>query len=345
VGKDLGVRYALQGNVQRSGEKIRINAQLADTSSGGQLWAETFDGDRSDLFALQDQITSRIANSIGREIVVAAARESEARKTDPQAGDLLLRAVALTTKVPTLDNLQQQEKLFRELWALYPNNLDAMARLATCLTSQGRRFIAVLGPRIAEEKLKEGYSIALKAKELDPANALAYDALGFYFLNRRDLSQGIAMFQNGIALNRNHSPFYNGLAFASLISGEPKKTIGYAEQALSLDPRGPQTAGQMNQLGMGHFFLGHDDLAVEWLEKSRAQDPKGLLTLSNLAVAYAKKGDLVKAKATAAELFRIAPNFRLSNSGYYPFPSSPDAYKKLYAEVYMPAATKAGLPE
>ena len=75
VGKDLGVRYALQGNVQRSGEKIRINAQLADTSSGGQLWAETFDGDRSDLFALQDQITSRIANSIGREIVVSAARD------------------------------------------------------------------------------------------------------------------------------------------------------------------------------------------------------------------------------------------------------------------------------
>ena len=111
------MRYALQGNVQRSGEKIRINAQLADTSSGGQLWAETFDGDRSDLFALQDRITSRIANSIGREIVVAAARESEARKTDPQASDLLLRAVALTTKPPTLENLQQQEKLFRELLA------------------------------------------------------------------------------------------------------------------------------------------------------------------------------------------------------------------------------------
>src|SRR5574341_1175408 len=129
VGKDLGVRYALQGNVQRSGEKIRINAQLADTSTGGQLWAETFDGDRSDLFALQDQITSRIANSIGREIVVAAARESETRKTDPKAGDLLLRAVALTTKPPTLENLQQQEKLLRAVLALDPNNIDAMAQL------------------------------------------------------------------------------------------------------------------------------------------------------------------------------------------------------------------------
>ena len=126
VGKDLGVRYALQGNVQRGGEKIRINAQLADVASGGQLWAETFDGDRSDLFVLQDRITSRIANSIGREIVVAAARESEARKTDPKASDLMLHAVALTAKTPTLENLQQREKLFRELLLVDPNTVDAM---------------------------------------------------------------------------------------------------------------------------------------------------------------------------------------------------------------------------
>jgi adenylate cyclase len=345
VGKDLGVRYALQGNVQRSGEKIRINAQLADTSSGGQLWAETFDGDRSDLFALQDRITSRIANSIGREIVVAAARESEARKTDPQAGDLLLRAVALTTKPPTLENLQQQEKLFRELLLLDPNSVDAMARLATCLVYQRRSFVQVLGPQVAEEKLKEGYSIALKATELDPANAFTYEALGWYFIYRRDLSQAISAFQKGIALNRNHSPSYNGLALAITISGEPKKAIGYTEQALSLDPHGPQKSATMLILGVGHFFLGHDDLAVEWMEKARAEAPKNPNQLYNLAAAYAKKGDLAKAKATTAELLRIAPNFRLSNGGYYPFPSSPEAYKKLWRDVYMPAANKAGLPE
>jgi len=345
VGKDLGVRYALQGNVQRSGEKIRINAQLADTSSGGQLWAETFDGDRSDLFALQDRITSRIANSIGREIVVAAARESEARKTNPQASDLLLRAVALNTRPTSLENLQQQEKLFREVLLLDPNSVEAMARLATCLVVQRRAFGQVLGPQVAEEKLKEGYSIALKAKEHDPANASMYEGLGWYFIYRRDLTQSIAAFQQGIALNRNYSPFYHGLAFARLISGEPKKAIGYAEQSLSLDPRGPQIAPSMLFLGLGHFFLGHDDLAVEWIEKARAEVPKNPSPLQHLAVAYAKKGDLVKAKATTAELFRVAPNFRLSNMGIYPLPSSPEAYKKLWRDVYMPAAMKAGLPE
>jgi TolB-like protein/class 3 adenylate cyclase/Flp pilus assembly protein TadD len=345
VGKDLGVRYALQGNVQRSGEKIRINSQLADTSSGGQLWAETFDGDRSDLFALQDRITSRIANSIGREIVVAAARESEARKTDPKASDLLLRGMALKIKAGTLENLQQQEKLFREVLALDPKSVDAMAHLATVLVRQRLQFVNVLGPQVAEEKLKEGYSIALKAKELDPANAVTYDALGFYFFTRRDLSQAIAAFEKGIALNRNYPTFCIGLATANLSSGEPKKAIAYAEQSLSLDPRGSQISTSMMFLGVGHLYLGHDDLAIEWLEKARAETPNRPNPLQHLAVAYAKKGDLVKAKATAAELIRIAPNFRLSNSTNYPFPSSPEAYKKLWREVYMPAARKAGLPE
>jgi TolB-like protein/class 3 adenylate cyclase/Tfp pilus assembly protein PilF len=345
VGKDLGVRYALQGNVQRSGEKIRINAQLADTSSGGQLWAETFDGDRSDLFALQDRITSRIANSIGREIVVAAARESEARKTNPQASDLLLRAVALTATPPTLENWQQQEKLLREVLALDPNSADAMARLAIVLVRQRLQWGNVLGPKVAEEKLKEGYSIALKAKELDPANALTYDTLGFYFFARRDLSQAISTFQKGMTLNRNHMPFYNGLAIVSLSNGEPKKAIAYAEQSLSLDPRGPQISTAMMTLGIGHLYLSHDDLAIEWLEKARAETPDRPNPLQHLAVAYAKKGDLVKAKATAEELRRIAPNFKLSNSTNYPFPSSPEAYKKLWNEVYMPAAKKAELPE
>jgi tetratricopeptide (TPR) repeat protein len=229
--------------------------------------------------------------------------------------------------------------------ALDPSSVDAMTRLANCLVLQRLRFVNVLGAQVAEEKLKEGYSIALKAKDLDPANALPYYALGYYYLNRRDLSQAIAAFQKGMALNRNQMQLYNGLAIASLISGEPKKAIAYAEQSLSLDPRGPQISAAMNFLGVAHFFLGHDDLAIEWLEKARAETPDSPNPLQHLAVAYAKKGDLVKAKATTAELFRIAPNFRLENGSAYPFPSSPEAYKKLWREVYMPAANKAGLPE
>jgi TolB-like protein len=98
IGKELGVRFALQGGVQRSGDKIRINAQLADTTTNAQLWSESFEGNQGDLFALQEMVTARIGRSIGREMLIVAVRDSESRKSDPRAIDLLLRAKAISLK-------------------------------------------------------------------------------------------------------------------------------------------------------------------------------------------------------------------------------------------------------
>ena len=185
---------------------------------------------------------------------MVAARESESRKTDAQASDLLLRAVALTTKSPTLENLQQQEKLFRELLLLDSNSVDAMAYLAVCLMYQRRAFINVLGPQVAEEKLKEGYSIALKAKELDSASALPYEALGYYFIYRRDLPQAIASFQKGIALNRNHNPFYNGLAVRTLLVGSRRKGWGMRSKPCRSIRADPKFRLRICSLAWGTFF-------------------------------------------------------------------------------------------
>jgi len=140
VGKDLGVHFVLQGSVQRNGTKIRINAHLADANSNALLWSDTFESDQSDLFALQDQVTARIANSIGREIVIVAARESENRKTSPKAADLMLRARALDLKPRSLKNLQQMEDLYRQALALEPNNVSAMVGLAYCLVIQSNNY-------------------------------------------------------------------------------------------------------------------------------------------------------------------------------------------------------------
>ncbi len=95
VGKDAGVRFVLQGGVLSSGETIRISVQLADTQTGAQLWSDTFTGEVTNLFALQDKVTTAVVNSIGREMVVVVARESETRKSSPKAADLMLRARAM----------------------------------------------------------------------------------------------------------------------------------------------------------------------------------------------------------------------------------------------------------
>src|SRR5208282_5816829 len=112
VAKDLGVHFVLQGSVQRNGTKIRINAQLADATSNAQLWSESFEGDQADLFALQDRVTTLVGNSIGREMVIVAARESENRKSGPKVADLMLRARALDLKPFSLTNFQEEEGLY-----------------------------------------------------------------------------------------------------------------------------------------------------------------------------------------------------------------------------------------
>src|SRR5271155_2304753 len=134
VGRELGVHFVLQGTVQRNGTKIRINAQLADATSNAQLWSESFEGDQSDLFALQDRVTTLVGNSIGREMVIVAARESESRKSSPKGADLMLRAWAIGLKPESLENTQKQQDLYRQVLALEPNNASAMAGLAGSLT-------------------------------------------------------------------------------------------------------------------------------------------------------------------------------------------------------------------
>ena len=211
--------------------------------------------------------------------------------------------------------------------------------------NQRRVYINVLGPQVAEEKLKEGYSIALKAKELDPANALTYEALGVYFTFRRDLAQAIAAFQKGIALNRNHMHFYDGLARASLISGEPKKAIEYAEQALSLDPRGPQITTSMIFLGVGHFFLGHDDLAIEWLEKARAEAPKNPNVLSTPCGRLRQERRPGESKGDGGGTVSHRAQLQALESRRLPISIIARGLQKTVARGLHASGNKAGLPE
>ena len=175
VGKELGVRFILQGDVQRSADKILINAKLTDTSSNKQLWSESFEGNMSDLFSLQDKVTQRIRASLGPQMVILAASESEKRKSSPQASDLILRARAVGLKGNDNANLEQMIDLYRQALKLEPNNLDAMSTLSFGL--------ALLGPRTPEQDLRksrinESQSLALKVKEIDPNNRVIYQSLG-----------------------------------------------------------------------------------------------------------------------------------------------------------------------
>jgi TolB-like protein len=342
-GRDLGVRFVLQGNVQRSGSKIRINAQLADATSNAQLWSETFEGDQSDLFALLDQVTSRIGNCIGREAVIVAARESETRKSSPKVADLLLRARAMYLKPKSPKNFGVIEALSRQALELEPGNASAMAILASALTLHVNNFASEMDANTREKKYAEGRDLAIGAKELDPGNPAIYGVLGMYARAHDDFAAYRRANETRLSLEPRNPSAYNNLAFSFIEGGEPQKAIELLKQAIDLEPKHPSELILLN-MGEAYFMLGDNDATIEWFLKSLEINSAFPDPYAYLAMAYELKGEYSKARAAVDDLHRVSPNFKLTEFRTLGS-SSPAAYKAWYEGKYLPFGRKAGLPE
>ncbi len=343
VGKDLGVHFVLQGSVQRNGTKIRINAQLADANSNAQLWSETFEGDQSDLFALQDRVTTLVGNSIGREMVIVAARESETRKSSSKVADLMLRARSVGLKPESLKNFQEQEDLYRQALALEPYNASAIVGLASSLTGQVDNFGGALDESVQENKMVEGHDLALKAKELDPFDPRVYVPIAMYDWFRRDWDGTRRANETVLSLAPRSPHAYNNLGYTFILNGEPKRAIELLTQAINLDPKHPD-AWNLQNLGWAYLMLGDNDAAIDWLQKSLEGNPGLNWTYACLAMAYALKGQDANARAMAADYLRLAPTGTLS-TGRKEASSYPAAYREWFESKLVPAWRMAGLPE
>jgi adenylate cyclase len=342
VGKELGVHFVLQGSVQRSGTKIRINAQLADANSNAQLWSDTFEGDQSDLFALQDRVTTLVGNSIGREMVIVAARESETRKSTPKVADLMLRAKALDLKPQSQKTLQQSEDFYRQVLALDPNNANAMVGLAVGLVRQATNFSNQADESAREKKMVEARDLALRAKELDPDNPDVYNVIGMYASMHDDWEGWRRAAETRLSLEPKSQAAYNNLAVLFLNLGEPQRAIELLNQAIDLDPKHPNDFCLLN-MGRAYFMLGDNEVAIGWIRKSMEKDSTYFMKHIYLAMAYALKGEDAKASAEATEVRRLNPSEKLSDWKPDSWPSI--AYKEYYENKFVPAWRKAGLPE
>ena len=339
VGKDLGVRFVLQGDVQRSADKILINAKLTDTSSNKQLWSDSFEGEMSNLFALQNQVTTRISASLGNRMVVIAASESESRKANPQAADFILRARA-ESQSSSLDSLNKRDHLLRQALVQEPNNVAAMSMLSHNLTMLAPRGIE---QNLRKSRFEEAYELALKVKEIDPNDRMIYLALGMYFREKDDLSSAISSMEKHIQLN--NKPH---LTHANLLmqSGEPKRAQEIYKQIINSDPLNPSEI-LLNTYGRSYFFLGDVDTAIQYFLKANQVNSKVTSNWVNLAVAYTAKGETEKAALAVAEVKKLNPNANLSTNAFVfkPMSASPQSYKDWYEKKYLPLYRKAGLPE
>jgi adenylate cyclase len=229
IGRELGVRYVLEGSVRRSGNRLRINAQLIDAETDAHLWVERFDRDTSDLFGVQDEITSRIAVALSLEPPVAEAGRTT---PNPDALDYVLRGLAAMMKPPSRDNYAEVIRLLERALALEPRSVEAQSFLAVALTG------AVFGnmTNSAAADLKRAEDLARQALAASPRSPLAHLAKGHVLRAQRRFAEAIPGYETVLEFNRNSVRALHGLGHCKLYTGSIEETIPLVERAIRLSP-------------------------------------------------------------------------------------------------------------
>ena len=337
VGRELGVRYVLEGSVRRSGNNIRVNAQLIDAQTDTHLWAEQVDGDVSDLFALQKEITGRIANTLNLELVTAEA----ARPTDnPDALDYILRGRAARAKPNSPEVLGQALNFFERALSVDPQSVEAHTQLANSLVS--RVLDGMTTSRTAD--LARAEELVDKALAVAPRYAFARATKGDIFRARRKYQEAIPQYETALALNPNLAYPLHALGECKLMTGSIEEVIPLEEQAIRLSPRDANIGNRYWRIGLVHLLQSRTDEAIPWLEKARAANPSLHVVHAALASAYGLEGETERATAELAEARRLTGEYssiaRLE-AGYYGMPK----IRALSEATFFLGLRKAGVPE
>ena len=297
IGRELGVRYVLEGSVQRSGERVRVNTQLIDADTDSHLWAERFDHDIGDLFALQNQITSRIANALNIELIRAEA----AWPTDhPDALDYIFRGRATLAKPPSRESYTEAIGSFERALALDPGSAEAQSLLAGALLG---RVLDEMSSSTAND-IKRAQELVTKAVAAAPASALAHVIKGMLLRAQRRCAEAIPEYETVLVLNRNAAGALAAIGRCKIFVGPLAEAIPLLEQAIRLSPRDPAIANWYYRVGEAHLLQSQIDDAIRWFEKARSANEALPYVHASLAAAYALKGQDERATAELAEARR-----------------------------------------
>ena len=346
LGKEAAVRFVLNGGVTSDGEKLRIRAALSDTQSGAQLWTENFDGSKANLFALQDQVTARIGNSIGQQMVIVAARDSEKRASTPKVADLLMRARAIYNFPGSLKGLQTRVSLCRQALAIDPASITAKALLAGSLAVQADIYADELKLDKATQvaRAKQAADLAREVNEIDPTIPTVYTVIAIYAGLTGDQQGNVQAERRRVELQPKSIGAHNALGVALLRMGDARGGKMEFEQALQFASMAMPPALVYRNLSWASFMLDQPDEAIVWAQKAVTALPFAASHRA-LALAYALKGDQMQARKAAAEAVRLNPRLRLDIADDTPWLGKEVQYRKYIETKYLPAWRLAGLPE
>ena len=310
IGRELGVRYVLEGSVQRDQNRVRVNAQLIDAGSGAHLWADRFEEDVADLFKLQDRVVARLANSLGYELVKTEA-EKDARSKSPDAVDLAMRGWALLWRgqqdPQTKENYNAAQGLFEQALKIDPNETDALTGNAYTYMLEYTRGWATGGTDYEAKILGQ----ANRAIALAPDNVWAYYVKSLYLTVSQRANEGLSAADAGLAVNSDDPPLYRARGLAENALGRYEQAKSDVQQAIRLSPRDPMIGLWLMSLGDAELGLGHFDAAVDKYHKAIDAGWRAYQPYRGLAAAYALDGKMEEATSALAEARRLNPQLTL----------------------------------
>jgi TolB-like protein/Tfp pilus assembly protein PilF len=345
IGRELGVRYVLEGSVQRSGNRVRVSAQLIDAETDTHLWAERLDSDSRDLFALQNEITSRIAVALNLELIGAdAARPTE----HPDALEYIVRGRAVSYRPPSRDKYAESIALFERALLLSPRSVAAQSFAAIYLA--GRVLDQLTHSAAADMARAE--TLAAQALTAAPRSPLAHFAKGNVLRAQGRFAEAIPEYETVLAVDRNWVSAHAHIGQCKLLTGSIEETIPCQERAIRLNPRDPQIAIYFGRIGLVHLLESRIDEAILWLERARRTNPGLPYIRCWLASAYGLNGEIERASAELAETRKLSSDDCYSSiarllkagetgAGYWGVPK----IRALFEATYFVGLRKAGMPE
>jgi len=305
IGRELNVRYVLEGSVQRSGNRLRVNVQLIDAENGQYLWAERLDKPVADLFDMQDEIVARLANALNAEMIAAEARRAEL-SANPDAMDLNFQGFAWSYR--GVEHMSEARGFFERALAIDHGSVGALVGLAIVDLTIGASLLA--DDRAVY--LSAAEANAIKALSLAPDHAPAHRILGGVYIFTHRAAQGIAECERALELDRNLVGAHSAIGIAKFFVGRAAETEGHIVEALRLSPRDVFAHRWMHIAGMAKIQIGADTEAVAWLRRSTEANRNFPTAHFWLAAALGLLGALDEARSAAKAGLTLDPSFTIS---------------------------------
>jgi len=306
--RELGVRYILEGSVRKGGNRVRITAQLIDAATGNHIWADRYDGELSDVFALQDEITKRVVTAIEPKLLEAEALRSQSRSAeDLDAWEMVIHANSLFWRMTEAEGAAAIDMLERAI-KRYPNYAPAHSMLAFMLLVSSHLQVT---PAMGHE-LKRAPELGARAAELDDSDPWAHLALGYVAFMQRRMTESVAEFQRALQLNPNFAAAHGYLGWALAFDGQSDNAMIHLQEAVRMSPHDPQNAIFNVGVAISHYMAGRYDDAIAAC-RTAFQTRAGMARGTRIYIAsLAQAGRLEEARAALARIKETHPDLSIA---------------------------------